>query len=129
MAQRHALVAATLVTALLPAQTDAPAPAAKLDLRVLYAGEPDHERTADWRRFLDGAVREVGVADVARLSRADTTGFDIVIVDTPPPFDDAGKFKGRKVAELPGDWDRATVALGYGAGMILRNREIKLDWL
>ncbi|MBI5849879.1 MAG: hypothetical protein HZB39_02395 [Planctomycetes bacterium] len=104
-------------------------PGEKLDVAVLYAGEPDHPRTTDWKVFLEAHVRKVGVADIAHLKAADAEGFDVVVADTPPPFDGSGAYKARTVAKLPPDWDRATVALGYAAGSLLGDRKLKLDWL
>ena len=126
---RRTLSAAALFLAAAHGFAQDPPDQPRLDLRVVYAGEPGHPRTAEWNEFLAGAVANVRLVDVALLRTLEARDFDVIIVDTPPPFDDSGAFKARKVAELPPDWDHPTVALGYAAGMIFRNREIKLDWL
>lgn len=126
---RRTFLAAALLLAVPQGFAQDPQDQPHLDLRVVYAGEPGHPRTAEWNEFLAGAVTSVRLVDVAGLGTLEARDFDVIIVDTPPPFDGTGAFKGRKVGELPPDWNRPTVALGYAAGMILRNREIKLDWL
>lgn len=127
MRSTSAFAVLPLTLGLLTAQE--PAPEHKLELKVLYAGVPDHARTAEWREFLGAAVEKVGIADVAKLDEEDAEDFDVVIVDAPPPFDASGAFKPGKIAKLPADWSRPTVALGYAAGMVFRERNIKLDWL
>src|SRR5262245_18993599 len=64
----------------------ATAQAQKLDLKVLYAGVPDHARTAQWREFLAQHTARVTVADVKELADGDGKDADVVIVDCPDPI-------------------------------------------
>ena len=94
-------------------------------LKVLYAGAPKSERTADFRSFLERHFAKVGLADYLSLSAADTKGYDVVILDWPdlPPRDD----KGFKRPALEADYDRPTILIGGGTLAVGRHLELKVD--
>ncbi len=58
-----------------------------INLKVLYAGDPKSDRTADFRSFLEKHFTGVGLADYLSLRQAETKGYDVIILDWPdlPP--------------------------------------------
>ncbi len=53
----------------------------KVNLRVLYVGEPDTDREKDFVGFLEKHFAKVGKADLEKVEPKDAEGFDVVIVD------------------------------------------------
>jgi hypothetical protein len=107
----------------------APAPAPKIDLRVLYAGSAEGPRTADFVKFLREQFTEVGTAVYPEFAPAQADGYDVVILDVEmhPKENSIGI---GKQPQLPKDWSRATVLVN-GPGVIVADRQLlaKLDWL
>lgn len=101
---------------------------ARIDLRVLYAGTPDTERTEDFREFLSRHFVEVGTASFKNFEVSDADGFDVVLFDCdirPTP----GSIGVETPPTLPAGFDKASVLIG-GAGALLAERQkLKIDWL
>ncbi len=96
-----------------------------INLKVLYAGDPKSDRTADFRSFLEKHFTGVGLADYLSLRQADTKGYDVVILDWPDlPPREAGVFK---VPALSRDYDRPTILIGGGTLGVGRSQQLKLD--
>lgn len=53
----------------------------KVNLRVLYVGEPDTDREKDFVGFLEKHFAKAGKADLEKVEAKDAEGFDVVIVD------------------------------------------------
>ena len=107
---------------------DAP-PKAKLQVRVLYAGDADHARTAQWRTFLGRYFEKVGTVAMSSLSRENAKDFDVVIIDSPSPYQPNRGFEMPKPARLPEDWARPTILMGAAGGSVIRSFRIKIGWL
>ena len=120
-----ALAAALVHAGPLPAQRSSEV----LELSVLYAGDVEHPRTSTWVRFLERHTRGVEAIDLSELSRAAAVDHDVVIVDSPSPFGEEGRFDMPEVPALSRDFDRPTILVGAAGGALLRKVKIKLDWL
>jgi hypothetical protein len=96
-----------------------------IDLKVLYAGDPKSDRTADFRSFLEKHFTVVGLADYLSLRQAETRGFDVIILDWPDlPPRDQGVFKHPALGR---DYDRPTILIGGGTLGVGRSQQLKLD--
>lgn len=119
------LAVAVACAGLLPAQQSSE----KLDLSVLYAGDVDHARTATWLEFLGRHVQRAEPIELIDLSSDTAADFDVVIVDSPSPFGEEGRFEMPQTPELTREFGKPTVLLGAAGGALLRSVKIKLDWL
>jgi hypothetical protein len=129
----HSLALIAFLGSSLPLLAQEPAgavPKTKLDLRVLYAGAPEHPRTQLWRDFLGGNVREVQVLDWSELSKETAAGFDVIVVDTPDKYVEKD-VKVPPAPKLDRTFTRPVVALGVAAGTLFNGKgmDLKLDWL
>lgn len=107
--------------------------AAKLDLKVLYAGVPDHPRTAQWRAFLEQHTQQVTVVDAKQLADGDGATADVVILDCPDPI--VRKADGTperiavpKVEKLTVAFGRPVIVVG-GMAMVTDHLQLKSNWL
>lgn len=101
----------------------------KIDLKVLYAGVPSSPRTKDFTDFLTKTFTGVGSAALDSLDQKAVDGFDVVIVDSPTPYQE-GKFASPKVADFAGpSWGKPTILMGAAGGTVLGKLRIKLNWL
>ena len=127
--------AAFATATVLPAQdragdtAEATAESKKLAVRVLYAGDEDHPRTEQWRKFLGGYFTKVEAIQLNKLSQEATEGFDVVIVDSPSPYKPNRKFKVLPGPVLSGEYDRPTILMGAAGGATVRQAKIKIGWL
>ena len=101
-------------------------PAAKLDVKVLYAGAPDAPRTKEFVEFLARAFAKVGTIDAGTLSMDAAREFDVVIVDSP---NGANSHDARKIGAIGRDFVKPTILMGAAGGDVLHHLDIKLDWL
>lgn len=53
----------------------------KLPLKVLYAGNADTPYTAAWTKFLGEHTASVKFVSGSAVTRADLTGFDVLVID------------------------------------------------
>ena len=95
----------------------------KIDLRILYAGEPGSEREREFLGFLREHFVEVGEADLRKFGESQAKGFDVVILD----WD--GKDLRAPRPRLPQNYARATVTLGVPGAMICGNLGLKSGYL
>ena len=96
-----------------------------IDLKVLYAGDPKSNRTADFRSFLETHFTVVGLADYLSLRQAETKGYDVIILDWPDlPPRDQGVFRHPALGR---DYDRPTILIGGGTCGVGRSQQLKLD--
>lgn len=101
----------------------------KIDLAVLYAGDPGAPRTKDWTEFLGGTFRRVDSVDLSRLSEETARGHDVVIVDWPTPYSAEGTFDMPETPRLTTGFTRPVILMGVAGGSLLRTLDIKLRWL
>ena len=99
----------------------------KLDLSVLYAGDPG-PRTAEWLEFLRAHVSAANAIDRGKLTSATAKDADVVIVDAETPYKESG-IKIPRGAKLTRDFTRPTILMGAAGGSTLGALDIKLDWL
>jgi hypothetical protein len=110
------------------AAAEDPEAQSQLDVRVLYAGDAEAERTEDWREFLGPRVAAFEAIDRADLSAETAEGFDVVIVDAPSPYHDDG-VTIPDGAPLDLEFSRPTILMGAAGGATLGPLGIKLHWL
>jgi hypothetical protein len=101
----------------------------RIDLKVLYAGDPKSDRTADFRSFLEQHFAAVGLADYLSLRQAETEGYDVIILDWPglPPRVEGPKGLVFRTPALGFDYDRPTILIGGGTCGVGRSQQLKLD--
>ena len=99
----------------------------KLDLSVLYAGDPG-PRTDEWLTFLRSRVRTATAIERRSLSAKTAKGADVVIVDAETPYKESG-IKIPRGAELSTAFTKPTILMGAAGGSTLGSLDIKLDWL
>jgi hypothetical protein len=108
-----------------PSQT---APAAKIDMRVLYAGDVGTARQKEFKELLGQYFTQVDTADVSKLQVADTAKCDVLIVD-------AEKKDGGESAldvpqlKLPDNFSKPTISLGVMGGLFTERRGLKIGYL
>ena len=55
--------------------------------------------------------------------------YDVVVVDTPSPFGERGRFAMPSAPELTREFTVPTILLGAAGGAVLQKMKLKLDWL
>jgi hypothetical protein len=108
----------------------------RLDIRVLYCGDPGAAREADFRSFLEKHFTKVTVADLSKFKEVQTKAQDVVIFDWTPIYDgkrdlDTKRFDRLSSAEpeLSQGFARPVILIGAAAGTITRKGDRKIDWL
>jgi len=81
--------------------------AEKIDLRILYVGQPDTERTKDFIEFLSKNFEKVGNIDKKTFNEHKTDEFDVIVID--------------EIINISREYLRATVTIG-GAGTRVGDR-------
>jgi hypothetical protein len=105
----------------------------KLDLKVLYAGVPDHARTEAWRAFLAPRTLAFTVVDAAQFTEADAASADVVVLDCPDPIrkDDQGRptrIDVPRPKQLTAAFDRPTIVIASMA-IVTDRLDLKANWL
>jgi hypothetical protein len=135
MAMRCLLPAVVLAALAVLGQTVA---AEKIDLKVLYAGNPGSPRTKDFVSFLGQHFSRVDETNYEKFKADDAKGFDVVIFDWTSiyPRDKDGKIAptltslhSPKTPGLSADFDRPAVLIGAAGGYLARPMRLKIDWL
>lgn len=99
----------------------------KLDLSVLYAGDPG-PRTEEWLTFLRARVRAVSAIERGKLTTETAKDAGVVIIDAETPYKESG-IKLPRGAKLKADFAKPTILMGAAGGSTLGSLNIKLDWL
>lgn len=127
---------ALLLVLLLPVATHAgeagPAGIPKQDLAVLYAGDPDGARTADFEEFLGKHFKNVGTTSYEEFEPEAMEGYDVVIFDWGKVYfreNESGRLQLPKVPKLPKDFSRPMVLIGSPGIRIAEQFGARLDWL
>jgi hypothetical protein len=133
---RCGLLAAVL--AALAASGQPASAAEKVNLRVLYAGNPGSPRAKDFVSFLGQHFARVGATDYEKFKAEEAKGFDVVVFDWTSiyPRDEGGKIDSKaaslrspKAPRLPPDFDRPAVLIGAADGDVAGPLRLKIDWL
>jgi hypothetical protein len=95
----------------------------KIDLRILYAGQPGSDREREFLGFLREHFVEVGEADLREFGESQAKGFGVVILD----WD--GKDLRAPRPKLSQSYARATVTVGVPGAMICGNLNLKSGYL
>jgi hypothetical protein len=113
--------------------------AEKVNLKVLYAGNPGTSRTKDFVSFLNRHFAKVGETNYEQFKSEEADGYDVVIFDWTSiyPRDKDGKIDkdlssglhSPKVPKLSADFDRPAVLIGAAGGSLSMGLALKIDWL
>jgi len=98
-------------------------PAAKIELKILYAGHPASEREKDFVHFLGKYFVQVKTSDLAKFADADARGFDVVLMD----YDGEGFNAPRP--RIGRNYARPTVTIGVAGAMIAGNLGLKTGYM
>ena len=107
----------------------------KLDIRVLYCGEPGSVREADYCSFLEQHFSKVARGDFRDFKEEQATDHDVVVFDwtetfkgKTPDFAKLAQIKGR-APKLSAEYSRPTILIGEAGGHVAKELKIKIDWL
>jgi hypothetical protein len=112
--------------------------AEKLDIRVLYAGNPGSARAKDFVSFLRQHFAEVRETNYEKFQPAEANGSDVVIFDWTSiyPRDKDGKVEKKftgmhspKTPRLSADFARPAILIGAAGGQLAGTLKLKIDWL
>jgi len=110
----------------------------RLNLRVLYAGKPDHARARDFIQFLDAHFVNPMATSYETITAEEAKDYDVIIFDWPSilPRDENGdvlrdnfRLQSPKQPSLPEDWDRPSIVIGGPGQNIAGMFRSKIDWL
>ena len=111
----------------------------KIDLKVLYAGNPGSPRAKDFVEFLEQHFTQVTEADFGKFRENDAKAHDVVLFDWTSiyPRDDQGNIDQKKpggismppAPRLSSDFDRPAVLIGAAGGQVAGPLQIKINWL
>jgi hypothetical protein len=106
----------------------------KIDLRVLYAGNPGSDRKEDFVAFLKQYFAHVGTIDFRRFKPGEATAYDVIIFDwtsiTERPADGELARGGSvtiPVSQVTADFDRPAILVGAAGGEIASRLRLKID--
>jgi hypothetical protein len=114
-------VATPTVPAEKPAGSDG---AAKIDLRIFYAGHPGSEREGDFVAFLEKRFARVVTGDLATFVPDQARDSDVVVLD----YDGDG-FEAPRPKLRGSDYRRATVTVGVVGAFICGQLGLKGQYL
>lgn len=118
-----------LLSLLLPAQTP---PTEKLPLQILYAGNAGTPYSAAWEKFLGEHAARVKFVSGSALTRADLTGFDLLVVDGEVESHDAQgemHLKSEKIKLALEDLQGfPVVMMGGQGGFLSDDLKLKTSW-
>jgi len=97
--------------------------AGKIDLRILYAGLPNTDRSKDFVDFLTKHFEYVETADYNTFTGDETAGFDVAIVDY-----DGVEFRA-PLPNISRQYARATVTMGVPGAFICSRLSLKTGYL
>jgi hypothetical protein len=132
---RYGLLAAALAAWAVSGQTASAAE--KVNLRVLYAGNPGSPRTKDFVSFLGRYFAQVGETNYETFKADEAKEFDVVVFDWTSmyPRDKDGKIAPNgaginyswRSTRLSPDFDRPAVLIGKVGDYLTRSLRLKID--
>ena len=133
----RAALAAALVTLLTTSSLAANDGAQRIEWKVLYAGNPDSERTKDFEGFLKEHFVRVGTTDYSAFRESEADGYDVVIFDWTSiyPRDADGKIDYSRGStsspnppQLTREFSRPAILIGAGGGSLCNRLNIAINW-
>ena len=112
--------------------------AEKIDLKVLYSGNPGSARAKDFASFLEKQFTKVGQVDFSKFKEVDANQYDVVIFDWTSiyPRNKEGKIDNsvRSITmppapQLSPSYTKATILIGAAGGQVAGTRQLKINWL
>lgn len=109
-----------------------------INLKVLYAGNPDSDRAKDFMAFLQKQFTKATLTDFTKFNENEAKDYDVVIFDWSSiyPRDKDGKItkggggiKSPSAPVLSPNFARPTVLIGAAGGDVAGSRNIKINWL
>ena len=94
----------------------------KIDLKILYAGNPTSPRAADFTGFLREHFATVDTTDLAKFSVEQAARFDVVVLDHDAETGAAPRPK------LPKDYAVPTLTIGSAGAMIGNTNGLKTGY-
>jgi hypothetical protein len=110
----------------------------RINLKVLYAGNPGSDREKDFTSLLERHFTRVAAMSYEAFKERDAKDHDVVILDWTSiyPRDEHGaiakeftSLKSPKAPKLSGSYDRPTILIGAAGISAVRPLKLKLDWL
>jgi hypothetical protein len=110
----------------------------KIDLKVLYAGNPDSPRTKDFVTYLSKHFTKVGETNYEKFKEEEAKAYDVIIFDWSSiyPRDKDGKLAKKftglnspKAPTLSSTFDRPAVLIGAAGGSMASPLGLKINWL
>ncbi len=95
----------------------------KIDLRILYAGLPNTERSKDFVDFLTKHFKEVETTDYNTFTESKTAGFDVTIID----YD--GQDTRAPLPSISREYSRATITVGSPGAKLGNRFSLKTGYL
>ena len=95
----------------------------KIDLRILYAGLPNTERSKDFVEFLAKHFKQVETTDYNAFKESETSGFDVTIID----YD--GQDTRAPLPSISRQYSRATVTIGSPGADLCSRLSLKTGYL
>ena len=92
----------------------------KIDIKVLFAGDPETERTKDFLAFLGRHFSQVRFADIEKHSNEGSAGHDVIILDS-------ANYR-TKTHGLSRDDGRPTILVGTFGGMLGSRWKLRTNW-
>jgi hypothetical protein len=124
--------------------TPAPVPAGeKIDLKVLYAGNPGSDREQDFTGFLKEQFTEAGSTDFRTFKADEAKGYDVVLFDWTSIYarEKDGKLTPRsgpsaaasismpQAPKISDGFSRPAVLIGAAGGALTMKMSLKINWL
>ncbi len=110
----------------------------KLNLKVLYAGNPVSTRAKDFVAFLEKYFSKVGSADFGKFQEKHAKDYDVVIFDWTSiyPRDKTGKLDNSvgnismpPAPHLSQTFAKPAILIGAAGGQVAGSLQIKINWL
>jgi hypothetical protein len=108
-----------------------------IDLKVLYAGNLESDRTEDFESFLKQHFREVATTDYSSFRAEQADRFDVVIFDWssiyPRTADGkidmkSGSISSPKAPAIDRSFSRPAILIGAAGGSIANRLNIAINW-
>jgi hypothetical protein len=108
-----------------------------INLKVLYAGNPDSDRERDFKSLLEGHFAKVATTSYEKFQEKEAERYDVVIFDWTSiyPRDETGKIQEKfdrlnspTPPQLSEEYDRPTILIGAAGVYVGRPLRLLLDW-
>jgi len=121
----RALIASFLLTGIaLAAEPAGPASRpTKIDLKLLFAGQPSTPRAREFVEFLSRHFASVQAGDIENFTDDQARGFDVVLVDY------GGKTFNWPKVKVGDTYSRPTITIGVPGALLCGNLRLKTGYL